>query len=285
MHDHRSSPLALGFCAVSLVCLTLAARAAAQGLTVTGDEPDGIFNVGDTVRWRIRWDAGDAPDAGNAPREVQYVLKRDGLTLLRAGTLPLDRGEAILEATFEQPGALLLQVEAPAPATQPTTRRSRRGLSRRALGGAVAAPDQIQPSAPRPDDFDAFWSAMLAELADVPPDPQLERAASGQQGVDYWQITMNNIRGSHIHGQLARPTGTDRKLPAMVVFQWAGIYPLRQPTVTAPAGEGWLALNIMAHDLPIDQPRTFYAQQEAGPLKDYPSIGNDDRQTSYFLRM
>jgi cephalosporin-C deacetylase-like acetyl esterase len=41
----------------------------------------------------------------------------------------------------------------------------------------------------------------------------------------------------------------------------------------------------MAHDLPIDEPADFYKQQNAGPLKDYPSIGNDDRDESYFLRM
>ena len=44
-------------------------------------------------------------------------------------------------------------------------------------------------------------------------------------------------------------------------------------------------LNINAHDLPIDQPTEFYKQQAAGPLKNYPYIGNDDREKSYFLRM
>ncbi len=29
----------------------------------------------------------------------------------------------------------------------------------------------------------------------------------------------------------------------------------------------------------------FYQQQQQGPLKDYPYIGNDDREKSYFLRM
>ena len=51
------------------------------------------------------------------------------------------------------------------------------------------------------------------------------------------------------------------------------------------AAEGWLTLNINAHDLPIDEPEQFYKDQSAGPLKDYPSIGNGDRETSYFLRM
>jgi cephalosporin-C deacetylase-like acetyl esterase len=55
--------------------------------------------------------------------------------------------------------------------------------------------------------------------------------------------------------------------------------------VLDPAGQGWLVLNISAHDLPIDQPPAFYQKESQGPLKDYAAIGNDDRETSYFLRM
>jgi cephalosporin-C deacetylase len=55
--------------------------------------------------------------------------------------------------------------------------------------------------------------------------------------------------------------------------------------VTDRAAEGWLVLNINAHDLPMDEREPFYTDQSAGPLKEYPSIGNDDRETSYFLRM
>jgi cephalosporin-C deacetylase-like acetyl esterase len=55
--------------------------------------------------------------------------------------------------------------------------------------------------------------------------------------------------------------------------------------VTDRAAEGWLALNILPHDLPIDEPESFYKEQFAGPLKNYWAIGNDDRETSYYLRM
>jgi len=75
------------------------------------------------------------------------------------------------------------------------------------------------------------------------------------------------------------------KLPAMLIVQWASIYPLQKPWVTDRAAGGWLVLNIMAHDLPIDEPAEFYAAQTDGPLRDYWGIGNDDRETSYFLRM
>lgn len=62
-------------------------------------------------------------------------------------------------------------------------------------------------------------------------------------------------------------------------------FPLQKSWVTDRAAEGWLALNIEAHDLPIDKPEAFYRQQFDGPLKNYWSIGNDDRDRSYFLRV
>jgi len=135
-----------------------------------------------------------------------------------------------------------------------------------------------------PDDFDVFWKSKLDELSKVPAEPKLTETDCGKTGVSYWKITMNNIRGSHIQGQLARPNKGE-KFPAMLIVQWAGVYPLQKPWVTDPASQGWLALNIEAHDLPIDEPEDFYKKQSEGALKDYPAIGNEDRETSYFLRM
>ena len=143
---------------------------------------------------------------------------------------------------------------------------------------------KIQPALPRPEDFDAFWEAKLKDLADVAMNPKLDPADAGKPNVDYFKITLDNIRGSHIRGQLARPK-QGGKLPAMLIVQWAGVYPLQKGWVTSRAAEGWLVLNINAHDLPIDESEQFYKDQAAGPLKDYPAIGNDDRETSYFLRM
>ena len=59
----------------------------------------------------------------------------------------------------------------------------------------------------------------------------------------------------------------------------------RKTWATDRAGDGWLCLNIEAHDLPIDEPESFYKAQSDGPLNNYPAIGNEDRETSYFLRM
>ena len=114
--------------------------------------------------------------------------------------------------------------------------------------------------------------------------PVLQTADSRRRGVNYWKLQLDNIRGTHIQGQLARPVAGGL-LPAMLVVQWAGVYPLQKEWVTEHAAQGWLTLNIMAHDLPIDEPPAFYEQLSEGALTNYAAIGNDDREQSYFLRM
>jgi cephalosporin-C deacetylase-like acetyl esterase len=240
----------------------------AQQIVITPDKPTGVYRVGDNVHWRLEWtDGSDAP-----PAHYQFLL--GGLTDAGQGNLSFSNGVANLETRFNAPGAILAEVKW----------KSGNGKEQRALAGALAAPDRIALSAPCPADFDLFWQSKLKELKAVPANPKLESVNIGDTNLEYWKITMDNIRGSHIQGQMARPA-RGKKFPALLIVQWAGVYPLQRNWVSNRAVEGWLTLNIQAHDLPIDAPESFYKDQFAGPLKDYWSIGNDDRQTSYYLRM
>ncbi len=144
--------------------------------------------------------------------------------------------------------------------------------------------ENLERSAPRPPDFDDFWNAKLRELDKTPMNPILGPGKGGRAGVIHSMVEMDLPRGDKLRGQLAVPDKPG-KFPAMVIFQYAGVYGLPPGIVTAKAAEGWLALNVSAHDLPLDQPKDFYQQQELGPLKNYAMIGNTDRETSYFLRM
>lgn len=234
------------------------------------DRPQGVYAAGETVRWKL----ADYVAPTGAVREARYTIKSGGLTVVGEGVLPVVSNGVEIVASLDAPNSLLVEATLPGPT----------GTTVRASGGALVAPERIAPSMPRPDDFDAFWDAKLAELAQVPVNPRLEAVETGIEGVDYWKVALDNIRGTTVHGQLARPAKGD-KLPALLIVQWAGVYPLQKGWVTDRAREGWLTFNINAHDLPIDQPEAFYAEQKAGALKDYPGIGNDDRETSYFLRM
>lgn len=239
-----------------------------DALAVACEKPDGVYGIGQTIRWLVQWNGpGDIASAS-------YSLKSGGRIEIEKGPLTFLHGAATITAVLDQPNTILAVV----------TVNTAGGIEHRAVGGAVAASDKIFPAVPIPADFDAFWDAKIVELQAIPPNPVLTSVDSEKPDVDYWKITMDNIRGAHIQGQIARPKTGD-KFPALLIPQWAGVYALEKNWVTDRAAEGWLALDISAHDIPIDKPKAFYRDQFNGPLKNYWAMGNDDRDTSYFLPM
>ncbi len=249
--------------ALALLCANLCLAQNRQGppaFVVSPDHSNGIYAVGENVHWRIE------ATGANAMPQAHYILWKSELTKAAEGDLTFTNGMAALDSKYEAPGHLMLEA------------RNGSDKKGRSLGGAIAGMDQLKPSASRPDDFDAFWEAKLKELAAVPANPQLESADSGRTNVSYWKVTMDNIRGTHIHGQIARPA-REGKFPAMLMLQYAGVYALQESWVTDRAAGGWLALNIEAHDMLID------ASDKSKIPENYDAVGNDDRDQSYFLRM
>ena len=239
-------------------------------MEASADRASGVYHVGDTVHWSVRWHGDSSP----APA-AHYVLKSGGLKETAHGELVFRENVATLDAPFTAPNTMLLEVD-----WEP------KGPTHRLLAGAVADGERIAPAGSRPSDFDAFWRAKIAELKTVPINPQLTVGDSGRPGVDYEKITLDNIRGTHIEGQLARPA-IGKKFPALLIVQWAGVYPLQKGWAVDRAGDGWLTLNLEAHDIPIDNPPTYYTALSAdgGALHNYWNVGNDDRDKSYYLRM
>jgi len=238
----------------------------AAPVLIATDHPSGVYELEQDVQWTILREL-DVKDAS-------YTIKAGGWTVIEEGPLQFEHNQAILNTPLTQPGTLLLEVNW----------INNKGKKQRALGGIVCAPDKIEMSHPAPEDFDQFWAEKIAELNAVPAETSLEKVDLDLPEIDYWKIKMRNIRDTHIQGQLARPIGNEPK-PALLVVQYAGVYPLNKEWVTQRAAEGWLALNIQAHDIPIDEPGSYYKDLKAGALSNYNKIGKDDREESYFLRM
>ncbi|HUR38300.1 MAG TPA: acetylxylan esterase [Planctomycetota bacterium] len=255
-----------------LALLCFATATADPVVLVAPDVESGVYEPGKPVTWSVQVKAGDAVGAG----KVTYVVRPGGTGESAKGEAELVDGKATVKAARETPGTLLLEVH-----YRPEGAEKKVVIGR---GGAVYAPDQIAPSAPPPEDFDAFWKEKIAELAAVPYDTVLTPVDVGNPAVEYFKITMNNIRGSKIQGQIARPAGK-KTLPAMLQVQYAGVYGLPKDWVVNNAKNGWLSMNILAHDLPIDEKPEFYKAKSEKELADYPLIGSDDREKSYFLRM
>ena len=236
-------------------------------LVISTDKAAGVYRAGETVHWTVRWQGSTA-----AP-SAAYSLKAGGLTPAGQGTLTFQNNVATLDTPLPTPNTLLLEVDW----------QSDHGPAQ-TFGGAVASPEEIRPAALPPADFDRFWAAKVKDLEKIPVNSKLTAAESQQPGVSYWKISLDNIRGTHVQGQIARPSvGT--KFPAILQMQYAGVYGLQKKWVTDYAKDGWLALNIEAHDIPISEPPLFYQRQEAGPLHYYWNFGDDDRDQSYYLRM
>ncbi len=245
-----------------------AALAPAQSVTLTPYRASAIYAMGEKVGWTVA-----APDhAAAAGGEFSYSIRENDLTVIKTGQLDLHTGPAKIELSLAEPAMLYLEVTSSAPDTKPS------------IAGAAVAPTRLQPSVPRPADFDAFWQAKIAQLEKVAPEPVLTPGDSGHPGVEYATVRLNNINGAHVYGQLARPSPPG-KHPAMLIMQWASPpYPLQRAWVVDRAAEGWIALNVEPHDVPCDLPPAFYASLPQ-MIKDYRYIYDYDRDRNYFLQM
>jgi cephalosporin-C deacetylase len=254
---------------VLLLTVLAAPGMRAQSLVLTPLHASGIYAVGEMVGWTITPPAGTT----SVPAKYAYAVKTNNHDVIQSGKLDLSSGTGALSVSVKQPAMLYLEITDTADKT-----------SKPIAAGAAIAPTELKPTAPRPADFDAFWEKKIALLKTIPADPVVTKGDSGKEGVDYATLTLKNINGAHVYGQLAKPA-REGKFPAMVIFQWAGgPYPLQKSWVTDRAAEGWLALNIEPHDVPGDLPAAFYAALPA-MIKSYNSIENHDRDRNYFLQM
>src|SRR5581483_3432844 len=125
---------------IASVVLAGAATPAARGqqLTATPYHANGIYDLGEKVRWTVALPPGAAAPAG----PYTYAIRKNNFgDPIKTGTLDLARGPAAIEVTLDEPAMLYVQVTPPAGAAGASPARGGRGI---ALGAAVA-PTKIPP--------------------------------------------------------------------------------------------------------------------------------------------
>ncbi|SPE33339.1 conserved exported hypothetical protein [Candidatus Sulfopaludibacter sp. SbA3] len=234
-----------------LVLLAAASLAFSQQLSFTPFHQSGIYDLGEKAGWTLTLPPGTTPAAYN------YTIKKNNLDTITAGTLDFSNGSATIETTLSEPSMLYVEVKDSA------------GDPPLHLGAAIA-PTQLKQAVPRPPDFDSFWDAKLKALAEIPINPVLTPGTTNKAGVEFYTVQLDSL-GSHVQGYLAKPA-KEGKLPALVIYQCAGVYALQPNSVTDRAAEGRLAFDVDSHDI---QPG-----QATGVANNYQAIGNTDRETS-----
>lgn len=75
-----------------------------------------------------------------------------------------------------------------------------------------------QGRTPKPADFDAFWDAAVAEMAQVDPDVRLAPAGFETAAADCYHLTFTGVGGARVHARLLQPKATTAPHPAVLMF-------------------------------------------------------------------
>lgn len=257
-----------------------------QQLSFAPYHADGMYEVGETVGWTVK------PGPVAPTYAYKWTVRRNNAVVLREGKLDLTSGAATIEVKSDQPEMIYVAVEpyatlAPAAAGDsgvsstavagPSYKGGNTGRDNGLYAvGAAVAPTKLGLSTPRPADFDSFWDGKLREQAKLAIHPVLTRVDTDVPGVELNTFVLDAL-GSKAHGYVAKPVH-DGKFPAVIQLQYAGVYALNAHADALRGAEGWLVINVDSHDKSPSDP--------SGDIpKNYQTIGNTDREKSYFLDM
>ncbi len=233
---------------------------------VVQDREDGLYHVGEAATFTVRLLVGDQPQEGT----VSYTLSLDGATVLETGEVPVGATPGIISGTLEEPGILRCTVAA----TVGDTRVS-------GLAAAAFDPEQIEPTTPDPEDFDEFWAAQKALLAEVPMDAQLEERDAPQGVGALFKVSLANVDGRRVYGWLALPEGGG-PAPGLMTFTAAGVSGISASAAVAGATQGFVSMHIIHHNFDVETPPEVTAALKAGELATYYRDGRESRDTYYF---
>jgi len=216
------------------------------------------------------------------PGYVMHVtLGKDG-NVPRTKTIPAERGYSA-SLLLDEPGwaYVVFQLRDPEKADAALLLKDGRTT---AGTGIILDPHTIRPARPEPADFDAFWSANRAELAETPL-AVLERRpvpppADAEEAVACFDVKLACAGPKPVSGYLCVPRGKGGKYPVILCVDGAGVHDSGKL-----AFPGAVTLTINAHGIDNGRPEPFYRNLEQGALKGYPLFGADDRSTIYFKYM
>ena len=246
-----------------------------NAIHVVTDRPEALYTAGDPVVFTITLEEGEGVPVTEGT--VQVVLTRDGAETLDSQELTVT-GEALtVEGTLDQPGFLRCQATYTLPS----------GKTISAFAGAGFDPENIQPSLPPPDDFDAFWADQLAQLAEVPMNVTMVSIDSGNSEVEAFDVTIDCLGDKPVRAYVAWPIDAQPgSLPALMSFHGAGVRSCSLGTMVAKAAEGILTMDVNAHGIENGMSTSYYEALAAGELHDYShQTGDGSPEENYFLGM
>jgi cephalosporin-C deacetylase len=249
-------------------------RTAAVQVRVVPERQGWTYGVGEAVTFLVSIIADQQPVEGVT---VTYRVGPEMLEVAPQTAEVPAGGLRISGGSLDQPGFIRCVVNATVA-----------GRSYRGVATAGVAPDKIQPTQTEPADFDAFWAAQKAQLAEIPVDARLTPQPDlSTSKVEVFHVSLQNVgssRGSvsRIYGILCVPRGPG-PFPAMLNVPGAGVRPYRG--LVDLAERGFITLQIGIHGIPVNLPPELYEGLGAAALSGYNVYNLDSRERYYYRRV
>lgn len=251
-------------------------------IEVTLDRANWTYAVGESAKFSVRALRDGSPVSGI---KLKYNVGFEKIAPLQSGEQVMTEAPLVLDTgTITTPGFISCEVEVE--------------IGARTYKGRAAAgfsPEKIVPTVQDPKDFDGFWRAAKAQLAELPLDVKITPAPErGAPGVDCSYVSMQNVgqgkvvagkpgpTPSRFYGVLCEPHGRG-PFPALLLVPGAGIRSY-QGAVDLSA-KGIITLTVGIHGIPVNLADEVYDSIGRGPLSNYPMINSDDKDLYYYRRV
>ena len=250
---------------------------AAETLSIVTDRADALYDVGDEATFLVTLKDGEQPiTQGTVSYVVDDFLNSGTAGGYPQGELSLGESAARIVVTANKPGVLRCQV----------TYKPTQGQPLKAAVGAGFSVEEIEPSLPIPDDFDAYWAEQKRLLAEIPADATQTPVEFKDNSIECYDVQIPCLGGAPVSGYFSKPKHRQPKsLPAILWVHGAGVRGSSLASSARGAQAGMLSMDINAHGIPNGKPDAYYAELNAGRLKGYQLSGREDRDTSYFRSM
>lgn len=202
------------------------------------DHADWIYSCGENPEIEVTYLKYGVPQ----DVEVFYEIGGDMMPAEKNGSVKLKNGRAKIKVgTMKQPGFRDLRLR---------TKKDGKMQHHCKVG---FSPEKIAPVTQKPADFDAFWEANMAELAQVPLSYEMTFMPDmSDDKVEYYLVKLRTSKENHhIFGYLSKPKGAQPgSCPVVLCPPGAGIKTIKEPTGKRYYAENsFMRLEIEIHGL------------------------------------
>jgi len=202
---------------------------AAQELDVTTDQAFADYKAGQTITFLVESD-----QRGTIEYTIRYSLRTG---IISEGTKEHFGGTSEITFTLNQPGFITFE--------------ARLNNEYKAVGASVSKED-IRALSPEPADFDDFWNAQKAALADIPLDVTDWRKSQNEFS-DTYQFSLAQVDGRRVHGYVVIPHGEGPFPATLRIPPYGESATLVRPNEIGAERANCIAMSINIHNSAPDQ--------------------------------